>query len=287
MISLVPIAVAGCLAVSAGSDQITLGDLARALGLPAVAQSETPISFAPMPGLQRIFHVPELRRLSARWNLPGTPDREICFERPTSPADPAAMLQAMRKKLPHARIEILDYSRIPVPQGDMDFPETGLRQASAGGFWNGFVRYAENRRYPIWAKVQVSITATRVVAATDLKAGRAINPSELRVETRDEFPATTPLPVSIEEAAGRVLRRTVPAGTVMRFEWLEEARDVSRGDRVQVEVWNGAAHLQLEAEAAASGSVGQVIAVRNPASNKIFMARVEGKGRVTIRGSGL
>ena len=58
--------------------------------------------------------------------------------------------------------------------------------------------------------------------------------------------------------------------------------EVRIGETVRVEVWNGAAHLKLEARAEASGALGQMIPVRNPDSQKRFLARVEGRSRVSV-----
>src|ERR1039458_10554109 len=70
----------------------------------------------------RVFRLPELRRLAARFNLPVSPASEVCVARPVSPPDPALFLAAMRKELPQAAIEIEDYSRQPLPAGDLTFP---------------------------------------------------------------------------------------------------------------------------------------------------------------------
>ena len=52
---------------------------------------------------------------------------------------------------------------------------------------------------------------------------------------------------------------------------------MSKGDAVEVEVRSGAAHLALTAKAESGGRNGDVIAIRNPGSSRVFRARVEGK----------
>ncbi len=59
--------------------------------------------------------------------------------------------------------------------------------------------------------------------------------------------------------------------------------EVLRGDRVQVQVTAGAAQLGFEAEAASSGHVSEMIIVRNPESGSLFRARVEDKGKVSVK----
>ena len=90
------------------------------------------------------------------------------------------------------------------------------------------------------------------------------------------------LATSIDQAAGRLLRRSLRAGTPIQTSWLEMPKEVNRGDKVRVEVRSGSAHLEMEGRAEASGSVGESIPVSNPASKKAFRARIEGKGRVSV-----
>ena len=282
MSPLAALALAGCIAVPPATDHITAGLLASAFpGLTAVAP-ETPLGFAPAPGVVRLLHGSELRLIAERMGVDPPAAAEICVTRPVASLDPARLLAAMQRQLPAAAIEILDYSRQPAPEGELEFPLAGLRQVTGGGFWSGSIGYAGNRRFLVWAKVKILVTSTRVAAAVPLTAAHPIDAGDLRLETSQEFPDTRTFVSSIEGAAGRVLRRPVAAGTVLRAQWLEAPADVVRGETVKVEVWNGGAHLELDAQAEASGSAGDTIAVRNPISNKRFQARVEGKGRVSV-----
>ena len=283
MIPLAAFALAGCLAVGAGSDRILAGDLAAGFAEWAAVPAETPLALAPAPGVQRVFRVLELRRLAERWSLSPVPDRAICVTRPVAALTAGQMLAAMQnavqKELPAARIELLDFSRQPAPAGELMFPVSGLRQGPAGGYWSGYVAYGGNRRFTLWARVKVMVAAARVVAAQDLKAGAALDRAQFRVETREEVPAAG-FVSAIEEAAGKVLRRSVARGTALRAEWLEPAKVVLRGETVRVEAVRGGARLELECVAEASGAVGETIPVLNPVSKRRFQARVESKGRV-------
>jgi len=275
-------ALSTCLAVGPASDHIVARDLDPALPGLADAGGETPVSLAPAPGVPRLFGFAELRRLGARFQLAGEPVREICFERPVSPPDPARLLAAMRRQLPEARIEILDYSRAPAPEGDLDFPLAGVRCGTSDQLWSGSVRYAASRRFYVWARVRVVVRASRVVAAQDLHPGPAIAAEQLRVETREELLSAGGYAGSLESVAGRAARLPIRAGAAIRLDWLTAPQDVVRGDRVVVEVYNGGAYLRFEAAAEASGTVGAVIPVTNPVSKKRFPARVEGKDRVSV-----
>ena len=173
MILLSSFLLAGCLAVSAASDHVTAGALAAAFpGLEALPP-ETPLTLAPAPGVRRVFRIPELRRIAARFAVPA-PEAEICVERPVAPLDPDTLLEIFKKALPDARIELLDFSHRPVPAGSLEFPASGLREGVAGSLWTGSVRYGGTHQFAVWARVKVLATVRRVVALGDLPSGQAI-----------------------------------------------------------------------------------------------------------------
>ena len=281
MIHLTAFALAVCLAVGAGSDQVLAGDLAAAFPEWSTVPPETPLGLAPAPGVQRVFRLPELRRMAERWSLLPAPDREVCVTRPVAVLTAERLLAAMQKEFPAAHIELLDFGRVPAPEGEVLFPASGLRQTPAGGYWSGHVLYAVKHHFAIWARVKVKVAATRVIAAQDIKAGLVLDAAQLRAENREEIPAAGFVP-AIEEAAGKVSRRAIAAGVALRAEWLEPAKVVMRGETVGVEVVHGGARLKLEGIAEASGAIGETIPIQNPASKQRFPARVESKGKVIV-----
>jgi flagella basal body P-ring formation protein FlgA len=276
-------ALAACLSLPPGAANITAADI-RLDGVPA----ETIVSLAPAPGVQRIFHVPELRQIVARFHSANVPDDDVCVERVMAPLDPSKLLAAMQKELPAAKIEISEFSKQPAPEGEIEFRRTGLRNIAAPETtWFGAVRYAPNREFTIWAKVKVTVRARRVIALSDLAPNKPIEAAQLKLEVRDEFPSAQPLAESIEEAVGRYPRATIRAGAAIRRDALEVAKDVRQGDIVEVDVHSGLAHLKFEARAEGSGAIGETIAVRNPTSTKRFQARIAAKGKVWVDAEGI
>jgi flagella basal body P-ring formation protein FlgA len=273
-----------CIGIGSGSDHIVAGDLASAMPEFKDAPPDRSLALAPAPGVQRVFRIPELQRLAAMLNVTVAPENELCFERRLAPLDPVRLLAAMQRELPQARIEIIEHSRFQAPDGEIQFPISGLRQTPAAGFWSGAVRYAGARKFAIWARVKVTVAAARVVAAEPLKAGREISASQLRIEMRDEFPSAASHAASIDQLAGRVSRRNVKAGETILTQWTEAVKDVARGDKVRVEVRSGGAVLEFEGKAETAGFAGQTIVILNPASKKRFQARVEGRGRAVVKG---
>lgn len=278
MIFLTPFALASCLTLPAGAANITAGDL-HLDGVPP----GTTLSFAPAPGSQRIFHVPELRQIAARFHLANAPEDDLCVDRAMAPLDPVKLLAAMKKELPQAKIEILEFSRRPAPQGDILFRRAGLRNSAlADATWFGAIRYAPNLDFTIWAKVTVTVSARRVIALRDLPLGKPIEAAQIDLETRDEFPLPQALAGSLEEAVGRYPRATIRAGAAIRRDALEPPRDVRLGDLVEVEVRSGGAYLKFEAHAESAGVIGDTIPILNPVSAKRFQARIEARGKVSV-----
>jgi flagella basal body P-ring formation protein FlgA len=287
MILLLSMALAGCLAVGAGSDQIVARDLVPVYPEMASLDPGTPVGHAPEPGVSRVFRADDLRTLALRLGLPVVPEAEFCVERPVAPLDPAQLLAAMQAVLPEARIEILEFSRQPAPAGEIEFPRQALREGSArtGSLWTGSVRFGGNRRFLIWAHVKVLASVHRVVALGDLKPEHAIEAGQVIEQTREEFPAAGNFATALTDVAGRWPRLAIRAGSEIRADQLVEPKDVARGERVRVEVSIGATRLDFEGIAECSGSAGEMIPVRNPDSNRRFRARVEGKARVSVDGN--
>lgn len=277
------LAAAACLALGPDRDEILLRDVASAFAPAETLPVDSVIALAPAPGVQRRFTVAELRRISLRFTLP-EPEREVCVERRSAPLEPVRIIETMRAQFPGARIELIDFSRYPVPDGGLEFPRSELHAASPAAMWRGFVRYGRTHRAAVWARVRISIVARRIVAARDLRPGQPIDGSSLELETREELPSAEPFATAIEDVAGKIPRRPIRAGTPIRSTWLDRPKAVVRGQTVRVEAREGGAVLQFAGQAQSSGSIGETILVLNTISKKRFAARVEGQGKAVVGG---
>ena len=279
-----PLLLAACLALNGNSDRVTARDLSPVFAGLADIPPDTEFGLAPAPAVVRWFHLPELRQIAARFAL-APPDHEICVQRPVAPPDPEAFRAAMRETLPQADIEILEFSQAPIPEGAIRFPAGGLRYGTANSMWNGYVEYARTRRFPIWARVKVKMALKRVIATEDLRVGQAIQASQIHVEMREQASMAADYAETLEQAIGKCPRVTVRAGSALRIGQLDSPVVVARGETIRVTVQNGQAHLELEAAAESAGTAGALIRVRNPATNRRFLARVEGKGKASVDSS--
>ncbi|MGA3095453.1 MAG: flagellar basal body P-ring formation chaperone FlgA [Bryobacteraceae bacterium] len=276
-----------CLAVE--GEHIVAGDLAASLPAFGQLDPETPVALTPMPGVRRVFRWYELAALAKRYGLEAGSPSDACFERKMENLDRDKVLEEMRRTLAlkDARIEIVETSADPVPRGRLEFRREDLGRPALLSSptpvtWRGSVIYGDNHRFSIWARVAISARQPRVVAAEYLKRGEPIGAAQIRVETVEGFPVAGEVAQSIEEVAGREMSRDLVAGSEIRVAQLIAVPDVSRGEMVDVEVRSGAARLLLTGKAESSGRSGDMIAIRNMTSNKLFQARITGKGKALL-----
>jgi flagella basal body P-ring formation protein FlgA len=272
---------AGVPCIAVPGDRILGGDMARAVPVFASIPPELVLGYVPAPGARRTYAAAELARLARRYGLATEPGQEACFIRSLETLTRARVAVALEAAMPAAHLEVLDFSRQPVPPGELRF-EPSTAGAGSEQVWHGAVRRPGQADFPVWAKVRIRVTGTRAVASETLPAGLPIARAQLRAEAY-EGPPGLPDPSKV---VGRAPRRTIPAGTAIESQWLEDPADVQSGERVEVEVRSGQARLLLEGQAQSSGRRGQVIAVRNPANGKVFHATIQDRGRVTLAAGG-
>jgi flagella basal body P-ring formation protein FlgA len=269
-------------------DQILGSDLARALPVFRTIAPATRIAPAPLPGGMRIFTEPELASMGTRFgvSVPAL-SQPVCFRVSTGPVDREAVIAAMERTLqmPEARIELADVSSEAAPPGVVRFPLEGLaKPGSPDGpaFWRGEV-VSGARHFNIWARVRILAPVTRYGAVEELRQNVPVQAKQIRAELVEAFPSLTKvLQVSADSMVGLLPVRNISAGAEIKPEYLVKPLDVARGDLVRVEVRLGGAHLNLSGRAEGAGRLGDMIAVRNTESSRIFQARVEGKDRVLV-----
>ncbi len=272
-----------CLAIHA--DRIYARDFAAAVPAFAALAPDVQLGLAPAPGQQRIFRVSEIQRIAAANHVGGEFPEDVCFAWKLAMPNQSDMLSAMQKSLEgrSPAIQVLESSVMPVPEGKVVFPVSGLITGSdKPSVWRGFVEYASAKKFPIWARVLVRVKESRVVAAYDLREGDAARADAFKTVSyegpvlREQYIAE---PSSLE---GLLLRRPVSAGMPLSHEMFEVPREVNRGDTVHAIVQTGAARLDMQGVAECDGRKGQIISVRNPRSGRSFRARVEDKETVVV-----
>jgi flagella basal body P-ring formation protein FlgA len=277
-------AVHSCVAVE--GDQILMSDLALADARFTAAPAGQAAGFAPQPGAKRVFWPGELIRLAERNGI-ATSDsfQEICFELKTHALAPADVAASVRVWSPEsARVEVMEQSRFPVPSGKLVFDRPQVPQEARDGamFLHGYVLFRGSQRFPVWARVRVRVKQMVVVAAVEMSSGEEVTLARLGMEEREVGIAGAAFASSKTELLGRLAKVRVLAGTPLRLTQFEKGNDVVRGATVKVEVRDGAARLAFDARAETSGRTGDLITLMNPATSKVFKAKVVGRNSVLV-----
>lgn len=253
-----------------------------------VPESEV-FGHTPVPGVRRVIKASDLAKLAARHGFDGESFADSCVERRVAPLTREAVAAAINASLnqPGAVVEIVDFSRFPVPSGKLDFPLGTLTTPSPLNtgkpvLWRGTLTYDTRSTLSVWARVRIRVTQQRIVAAEDLKPGREIVAAQVRLVAVEDFPSKDPGLASINAALGQVPRRWIRAGEVLRPNLLAKTPDVKRGDRVQVQVESGSARIIVQALAESNGVAGEPVVVKNLINGNRFRAKVQAKGKVLV-----
>jgi flagella basal body P-ring formation protein FlgA len=282
----------------ARGDRVLAGELAARVRLFAALAPDRPLLPSPLPGVIRWLGLSDLQHLAAQANLEPSgvisSQSDVCIELAVTPLGSDQVRQALELALPNAfpherdlRLELADYSKIPVPCGEIHFARPGLlagpaAKTSTAVLWRGQVRYANgagtgHRSVPIWAKVRLFSVRELVLAAHDIPAGKVIQRSDLSLERRELFPLAPPCITEAGTAVGRKVRRDIRSGEAIQAPLLIQPHLVERGETVTVHVASGAAQLTLRARAESSGFLGDTVLLLNPANKRRFKAVVQAR----------
>jgi len=269
------------------SERIYGRDLALALPAFSPLAPDLELGFAPAPGGQRVFHPAELRRIALANHIEGAAgiSADVCFAWPMAVPARQDILAAMKQTLKgrNARIEIVNQSLLPAPNGQLVFPSSGLCGFSAEPvIWRGYVLYGVNRRFSIWARARVLVSESRLVATGTLTAGEPVRADQVRVDPYDGPLSRQDPIVDLKDAMGMVARFDIPAGTLLVKNMLDKPEEVERGDTVEVIVETASTHIEAQGVAEQAGRTGAVITVHNAKTGRKFRARVEAKDQVLV-----
>jgi len=109
--------------------------------------------------------------------------------------------------MPSAQIELLDYSRGPVPEGELEFSSRGLAAGASTGVWSGSIRYAGDRKFAVWAKVRITADVNRgEMVHVEVRAGAALIAFEAQAQSSGAAGQTITLlnPISKRRFSARI-----------------------------------------------------------------------------------
>ena len=214
------LAEATCITVP--SSDILARDLSTPIPLLRTLAPDTIIGFAPFPGTVRVLSSRDVVFIARRHGLtfpPGETAPSVCVERIVRRLSPEEVKTALLSALDVAgvRLEVLAFSNQPLPPGRLEFQRAGLNKPpgndpGAAVFWRGKLAYDDQRSLMVWAKVKISVDRDVFLATETIPKGAVIRADQVATTRMRQFPLPEPawgLPLV---AAGKVARRTLPAG---------------------------------------------------------------------------
>lgn len=126
---------------------------------------------------------------------------------------------------------------------------------------------------------RVTINAEVLIATAPVASGATLAASDLRLERRDVTNMVDAIG-NAEEAVGQLSRRKLREGQVLQARLLNRAVLVKRGAAVRIVARQGGVSVENAGESLQTGSLGDLIRVRNTASGRTLSARVMEEGVV-------
>ena len=108
----------GCIKVE--GDRILGSDMARADAAYAALPAGFVAGFSPFPGTRRVLDARLLAGIARSHGIPLETAAPLCFERATRVLEESQLQPALERALGQGtRVEIVDFSRYPVPDGEL------------------------------------------------------------------------------------------------------------------------------------------------------------------------
>ncbi|MGH6994519.1 MAG: flagellar basal body P-ring formation chaperone FlgA [Stellaceae bacterium] len=196
----------------------------------------------------------------------------------------AAVENAVQTAAPQLPATTLEADVAPIDPA-VHFPACPALAATAPPLSGSFITVKVSCPAPAWTiYVPVRLHQWRqvVVAAAALPPNRPLTAADLTLARVDT--ATLPSAPVAEpaEAIGKLLRTNVPAASPILAAQLEAPVLIRRDQKVLVTLNDGAITVKTTLVAEQDGRVGDVISLRNPASQKVIRATVTADGEAEM-----
>jgi flagella basal body P-ring formation protein FlgA len=167
-----------------------------------------------------------------------------------------------------SRVRHINFAKIPDSNGD------GLCLVE--------VDEKAGRTKNVYVSFRVSNKKKLFVLKHSAQRGDTIRSDEIMVKEVYMTGSGTIYPLKIEDVAGKVLKRDLPAGTVIISQAIEDSFVVQRGDTVNIVAENKKLLIQAKGRTLEKGKIGDIIRVKNLTSNKEIVGRVAGSSTVKV-----
>jgi flagella basal body P-ring formation protein FlgA len=130
-----------------------------------------------------------------------------------------------------------------------------------------------------WIPVRVDKKVDAVVASRDIPKGKVVTLQDVKREKLPSLRVRGGV-LTIESVVGKVAKRNIRAGEVIKERDLEPNFVVKKGKPVKLIYESGGIHVELLAVALENGAVGDIIKVKNVSTGKVLVCKVIGENTV-------
>ncbi len=141
---------------------------------------------------------------------------------------------------------------------------------------------AATRLKPVRVSGQLVETAEVVVPLRTIARGETLKPTDVTVERRPRDAQFNDVLGEMKAAVGKVAKRTLMAGSVLRSGDVQREEVVGRGDIVTILYESRGIVISMRGRASEAGAVGDTIAITNIQSKRVLQGTVTGPGRVNV-----
>lgn len=182
----------------------------------------------------------------------------------------------------HAKVSFIGISDDYQLQPCQSQPEIRLTRALQAGK-NGLQL---NCGSPYWNQhiaIQLHVLQPVVVLTKPLRNKELVANSHLRISTLDIGELNKGFFNTVQDVSGLQAKRSLPPGTVLSPDMLEQPVLIKRGEKVTIRLSRPGIQVEMDGQAMAQGRAGDRIRVRNLQSKKIISAIVVARGLVQVQ----
>jgi flagella basal body P-ring formation protein FlgA len=279
------VAATECVAVP--GSEVLAKDLAPRFQELANVPASQVMMLAPNAGVIRWITPLEGQRIWLKAGLTQGPASAFCIRRESLFLTTTQILEAMDKAFSgeNVHVDILEFSRFPIPKGRLDFPVSGLAgsprtRPEEAVLWRGRVLVDVGGSQPVWVKAKLRVSRKQAVAKREIAAGHVLSPDDVEIVTREVFPLQKRADDRLR-FFGQIAKFRIRAGQQLVSTLFEPAFEVAAGQTVRVDVVHEQVHLRFSAIAEHKGRTGELIWVK-ASSGKRVRARVSGPEEVIV-----
>ncbi|MNX69166.1 flagellar basal body P-ring biosynthesis protein FlgA [compost metagenome] len=171
----------------------------------------------------------------------------------------------------------------PLPDGAASFSIVGVPRLLGRTAVPIAIEINGKKLKTVYPRVEIKVWQDVWVSTQALHRGQLFDPSLGRADRRSLETVMGSPAVALTPLAGAVVKREVPAGTVLVNEMFDLPALVKNGKEVTVRLVSGELVIVTRGQAVADGAMGQLVRVFNPDSRKDYVARVTGIDEVEVR----